>query len=386
MMKWAKSNVDILFIFLVSLSFLGVQYTAGNFNMNDFQVYYRAGNRLLEGKPLFKVIADGHYVFKYSPTFAFFSIPLSILPLQVAKIVYWLILTTVFALILKKSSQYFVTKWNVSKSQQGLAIVTFIAMAMHFLREIDLGQVNLLLTCIYFYAGFLFYKGSKNASVLMLAATLFIKPFALIFIPLLIIEKEYNALLVYSIGVLFFFFIPMIVCGIPNLMSLQSQWIHELILELSNKKDLLLTGNHTIFSVLARYTPIRYFIQTESAQMVYKLLVLAMVGLSYWWFWAKQHREFLTNWVVLISWIPLLSYTSDNAFGSYLLFLVLLNLVLATKKFVILILPLFFIFLNPLELNRDVQWTHWVFDASLMGISAVIFMAKIYIDRYKNII
>ena len=53
-------------------------------NMRDFEVWWTAAVRASAAQPLFRA-DDGHYQFKYLPAFAVLAMPLSVLPLPVAK-------------------------------------------------------------------------------------------------------------------------------------------------------------------------------------------------------------------------------------------------------------------------------------------------------------
>ena len=56
--------------------------------MRDFEVNYRAGERLRAGESLYRT-SDGHYMFKYFPSSALLYVPFSLLPLPVAKVLWY---------------------------------------------------------------------------------------------------------------------------------------------------------------------------------------------------------------------------------------------------------------------------------------------------------
>src|SRR5437016_5217232 len=56
--------------------------------MVDLTVYWRAGARAAASQPLYQG-ADEHYQFKYFPAFAVLAIPLGLLPLTVAKAIWF---------------------------------------------------------------------------------------------------------------------------------------------------------------------------------------------------------------------------------------------------------------------------------------------------------
>ena len=57
-------------------------------NMPDFEVYWMGAGRAARAEPLYRA-EDQHYQFKYLPAFAVLTIPLSFVPLPVAKAVWF---------------------------------------------------------------------------------------------------------------------------------------------------------------------------------------------------------------------------------------------------------------------------------------------------------
>ena len=56
--------------------------------MPDFEVYWRAGGRALAAEPLYRE-EDEHFQLKYLPAFAVLAIPAALLPLPVAKAIWF---------------------------------------------------------------------------------------------------------------------------------------------------------------------------------------------------------------------------------------------------------------------------------------------------------
>jgi len=57
---------------------------------------------MIASEELYKVVSDGHYIYKYSPTAAIFFMPLTLLPYGLAKFVYWISLTFLLIVVLQK--------------------------------------------------------------------------------------------------------------------------------------------------------------------------------------------------------------------------------------------------------------------------------------------
>ncbi len=193
-----------------------------------------------------------------------------------------------------------------------------IVVGAHIHREWHLGQVNLLLLGIYtIMLESLIYK-NRLTTAFWLAFSLFIKPFGLIFYPYLILKKRY-AEVFYSfafilvLGLLPFLFYP----SVAEFKHLYGSWFQELAIELRMKQDLLANANHTIFSVVARYTPLYYVLTSAWVIKIYQLGVLATMGiiiLYYIKIGDNEPKNTAAEVSFLIACIPLLAFTSENAF------------------------------------------------------------------------
>jgi hypothetical protein len=309
------------------------------FWLADFEVYYKAAARILHSQNLYRITADGHYVFKYSPTSAIYFIPFLVFPFGAAKYVYWIFLTAVivigFYLCIKMIKPSLLINME-GKSVTTIILLATLILAIHFLRELHLGQVNYLLLFLYIVALYL-YKGQKRMLFsLVLALSIFIKPFTLIFIPFLILKKKYAELLMFSGFCFALFLLPVLFYGsFDSTLNQYQLWISELQIELSHKQGLLENANHTIFSVFARYMPIRFILVNNTISFIYQLVMLTGIGIFFLWFTkinsknisiAQQEYHSSIEYSLLVSLIPLLAFTSENAFiyTQILVFIILL--------------------------------------------------------------
>jgi hypothetical protein len=322
-MAWLlnKKNVWVYLLVATGLVMLVGEIINERFYMHDFEVYYKTANRFLKGDALYRTKDDGHFIFKYSPTSAFYFIPLALLPYQVASVLFWLILTLVLTYIL--AAFYSVTNFAVGnpasvRQKNTVLILTFLVAVTHFHRELHLGQVNLLLLALYVFTLQNLISKKYLIAGFVLAASLFIKPFGLIFIPYFLVKGQFKVLLstvlsILLLGLLPFIFYP----DLTSFKELYTNWFTELAIELRAKQSLLQAGNHTIFSVLARYTPVQYLVTSAAAAKVYQLFILALVGLTYLYFMRKGRQlknPMVAEVAILICLIPLFAVTSMNAF------------------------------------------------------------------------
>jgi len=287
--------------------------------MVDFEVFYRSADRLIDGQNLYRIESDGDYVFKYAPTSALYFSPFLALPLNIAKVTYWLFLCfcifSVYYLAGKLYLKVLIRSWP--KDVNSIIIVAFAAVFIHLERELVLGQVNWLLLFLYLLMVMAYSENKHMMTALILAFTLFIKPFGLIFLPYFILKKKFKTLAWLALFFTIFFLLPLIFYTVSEYAAQLRGWFHELTIEMGNKQDLHSLRIHTIFSILVRYTPLYFISFGPAGKMVYQILVLAMVALAVLWY-IRMGREKGSseneNFALLIALIPLIAFTNDNAF------------------------------------------------------------------------
>lgn len=400
---WKNRNYNIGFLVLaiICLVFMVAEIYNSRFWLSDLEVYYKAAYRIVRGQNLYQIVEDGHYIFKYSPTSGILFIPFLVMPFAAAKYVYWVLLTSLIVMgfylciILIKPSLY--SRGKVHSVNRIVLIVTVI-LALHFLRELHLGQVNYLLLFLYLTAIYYYNKGKTLIFSVILALTVFIKPFGLIFIPYLVYKLKFRELLVFVGSAIILFLLPLLFYGSFDFTLQQYQlWINELTIELSHKQGLLDPANHSIFSVLARYSPVQFLSLNAVTTYIYQLMVLMVIGLTFIWFTrihikkasANQLRYFsMIEFALLIAYIPLLAFTSENAFifTLPLVFVVILHFnYLKTYEKVLAVMGFLFIGGNFGELWGPII-TQKIDDLSLISIGTLILIGLTYSLRIKNVL
>ena len=164
--------------------------------MVDFQVNYIAGKRLRWAETLYR-FEDRHFMFKYLPSAAFLYLPLSCLPLQAAKLIWY------FLIIACSGGIIFISYRLLPDGDKPkyLMILPLLITARFFLREIALGQINTVVTVTLLIMTLYLASEAKGAADkrglyagLFWGAGVAMKPYALIFLPYLIIKKKWTPL------------------------------------------------------------------------------------------------------------------------------------------------------------------------------------------------
>jgi alpha-1,2-mannosyltransferase len=192
--------------------------------MADFEVNYKAGQRLSEGETLYRT-ADGHWQFKYLPFSALLYLPLTLMPLSLAKACWFGAVVAASVLILAISSHLIDYKYDKHISP---LIVTVLVMGRYFFREIQLGQINALITCLLLVMIWLWMRPERRAlpfaggAVGGLAAAL--KPYGVIFFPYFALRKKWPALLAGSSVLVLAVFSPALFYGWKGNLKVLGEW------------------------------------------------------------------------------------------------------------------------------------------------------------------
>ncbi len=242
-------------------------------DMVDFEVNYEAGKRLSMGETLYRT-ADEHYMFKYLPASSILYLPLSYLPLDVAKAIwYFLVIFCSFSLV------YISYKILPSRKIKSIYVIVIppLILAKFFFREIQLGQINTLVTTILLLMiWFLVYDKKLNPSKKEIFAGLFwglgtaMKPYALIFFPYFIVKKKWKSLLS-GIGILLVALLaPSLFYGFQGNLLVIKEWASTL----SQSTPSLITSqdNISIVAFFAKWTG------SQNIALVLSGLVIALLA------------------------------------------------------------------------------------------------------------
>jgi len=319
LVAWAKKNLWLLILVSYSSMSLIAALSFGLWNTDDLEVYYQAAQRMVSGEEIYNIAIDNdghrHFIYKYSPTALFLFLPFLLIPYQIAKVVYWIGLTVLIAVCLKKFFKLIIQEMpENTKIHTNIILFALLTILIHIDTELHLGQINIWLLALYIFTIESMLSGKNGLVGLFLAISIFIKPFGLIFIPFLILKRKYKSLMYFVLFFIMLFALPIIFYpSIDSFLALQKAWFHELAVELGRKQDLFADANHTIFSVLARFTPLKFVLINETFQRIYQIVVLLLLGIAFLVFDRKNKSE-LASVSVLIIFMPLFAFTSKNAF------------------------------------------------------------------------
>jgi len=206
-----QNYIWIIFLILVSLGSLAGELINQRFLMSDLEVYYKTAERMIQGEELYRSVEEDpyeHYVYKYSPPAATLFIPFVLTGLTIAKYIYWALLTFILGHILYTLKNTFLGKDTMNARITTSLIFSIIIVGTHFFRELHLGQVNLLLLWLYVLSLASFQKNRAWHFGVIMAISLFIKPFGLILILFMLVGRRFKEVLYTLLFVIILFMIP----------------------------------------------------------------------------------------------------------------------------------------------------------------------------------
>lgn len=291
------SKIKIILLILVGLVFfLSAFLFRVQDDMEDFEVNFEAGKRIRWGETLYRY-EDEHFMFKYLPCSAILYAPLTSFPLPFAKAIWYLLVVTCSVLLF-----YFSHKLISSsrKTNAFLMVLPPLIMAKYFFREIELGQINALVTVILLLMIWQLEKDIFSGCLWGLATAL--KPYAFIFFPYFIIKRKWKALLSGMVFILLSLLAPSLYYGFEGNLIVLKEWY--LTLSQSTPRLLSTWDNVSLIGFFVKWTGN----QTLSVILfgfstgILGLLVLVLVLKGH-----KVPRAEVLECAVLLVCIPLVS-------------------------------------------------------------------------------
>jgi alpha-1,2-mannosyltransferase len=189
--------------------------------MRDFEVNYRAGERLRAGESLYRT-SDGHYMFKYFPSSALLYVPFSYLPLSAAKAL-WYGITVFCTFALFVVSKRLV--WGRARAPWYLLAIPPVVLAKFLVVEIKLGQINALVTLVVLLM--VSTRTEAGAGAFWGLATA-MKPYGLIFLPYYAVRARFVALTTGLAVLVGAFLVPSIFYGLERNLEVHREWYRTL--------------------------------------------------------------------------------------------------------------------------------------------------------------
>lgn len=318
-------KVYILLMVLLFIVFVVIEAINERFWLHDFQVYYDAATNFFSGKTVYGItfgLGSGYY--KYSPFGLFIFFPLTLINYDVAKVIYFIFLSSLIIMTVIMSDQLVKEKLfgqHNTKLRLLIPLLITIAFLQHIYYELHLGNINILLLLLSLAGLHLLLKKKDWAAGLLLALAILIKPHFLILFPLLFLRKRFVTIVSCIAGIVFGLFIPSLYGGFSTNMQLLNQWKNSMMLH----NTAPVKGQDTIYSWLYRFTGSSI---AEANQNIFVLSVLVLIALlmfALYIYHRRSEAKIIDNnglelnnsvfeYLVLIALIPNLTVTDSEHF------------------------------------------------------------------------
>ena len=320
------------FLFFAALFFTAMfvlEHVNGRFWLNDFRVYWSASGALLNGEQVYGLpFGEDTGFYKYSPFVAMLLAPLAVLPFGIASVIwFWLIAVATVAsiVVLHRLLEQHVFKHAVRRTNLLLSL-SLLCIGNHLVRELHLGNVNVVLMLVAVAA---FRASSERSQVagVLLALLFMVKPYlGILFVPFAL-RGQWKVLAAAAVSGMLMLALP-VLFGFSNALALHREWIQAMV-----QHGGYLTSGNTLSSLIHRATGIA---DTTPLQFGIIGAVVAMTVVLAWRF----------------------RNSAPQGIAAYLLFFGVLasvpNLVITDTQHFLLALPLFAFVLHHLFHHRDV--------------------------------
>ena len=266
--------------------------------MADFTVYRTAAIRASSAEPLYRV-TDGHYQFKYLPTFAIALAPVGWFDLEASKAIWFALsagLLTAFV------------RWSVRalperrRTERALLWLTVLLMAKFYAHELTLGQTNIILGVLLVGALLAVQIDQPIVAGVLVGAAAFVKPYALLLLPWLAITHGMAAATASVLVVLVGLILPALRYGWLSNLALLDSWYRTVTV--STPANLLNADNISVAAMWAKWLdPGR----VASVLAVTTGVVLVAVAIAAWMRRRQVESPDYLDVAMLMLLIPLLS-------------------------------------------------------------------------------
>jgi len=299
-----NKKIWLLIFFIFSVCLLIFVFLVRE-DMVDFEVNLRAAQRLQEGETLYR-LADEHYQFKYMPISSFLYLPLTHLPLDLAKGFWFFFIVSSSIGLVIISNKLVDPKSNPLKL---LKLLPLLVLAKFFLREFQLGQINSIVTLVLIAMTWMLVQDrdtgkARNDTLAGLSWGLAValKPYALIFFPYFVIKKKWRSLAYASGFLIVAFFAPSLYFGIKGNMIVHQEWISTFFK--STPTFLTTQDNVSIIAFFSKW------IGNQNLALLFTGLTISILALLILYLILKGkdiHRTPVLECSVLLICIPLVS-------------------------------------------------------------------------------
>jgi Glycosyltransferase family 87 len=298
----------------IGIYLVGLGISATFRAQGDFNVYYRAGHRVLHGHAIYP--ADDSDRFLYAPIFAIAFAPLALLPRHLAQFVFFAVNAfSLIELILGAGVMLF----GRERQLPAALIVVPVLLSFRFIdNNFDHGQINLPTLALIVWAIIYAAESHEAWAGLMLAAAILIKPFAVLAALHLAIRRRFAALGWAVVAGVALIAVPIAIFGPRGWIDQTGAYLTA-IASMTNRYRTMLT-NQSAVSAVARLMSLRIGTDAETSAtaaivgMGIEMVLIAAVSL---WDWMSGARGNLASRLALCGLFCLMPSFAPISWKSY---------------------------------------------------------------------
>jgi hypothetical protein len=266
--------------------------------MADFHVYRTAAARALQAEPLYQA-ADGHYQFKYLPAFALAMTPFARLDTEPAKAVWFALSALLLIVFVGGSVRALPNRRRAVTTVRWLTVLLTIKFYAH---ELTLGQTNVLLGVLLIGGLMAIQSGRPRLAGVLIGLAAFVKPYALILLPWLLVSSGTAAALASAAVIAAGLLLPAAVYGWAGNLDLLAGWFRTVTESTSG--NLLGADNVSIAAMWAKWIGAGAPATALAAATVVAVLALAV---AVWWGRRRVASPDYLEYALLMLLVPLVS-------------------------------------------------------------------------------
>lgn len=282
--------------------------------MADYRVYHEAARAFMHGESVYHIpfgTDRGVYsgLYKYAPALLLIFAPLALLPYKLASSIFYFLIVWVFYRI----SFQLLRAYGMALSQSERYLVLIIGSVLlsdHLIRELHLGNINLLLLLL--FMGVWHMDGGKKywSSGICLGLGWISKPHFLILLPFFVLMGRWKTLLSALLALVVLVAIPAFFVGWSSNFKLFSDWI----LSMQAHNEVLVQSPNTIYGLIYQVGNHLLKLQFGNLLVLFTLGLVA-AGILLLFIHAKRQNKALTFiYFLLIALIPNLTHTDTEHF------------------------------------------------------------------------
>lgn len=321
--SWSRypGRYTIVFAAIALLLFV-LENVNGRFWLNDFKVYYGAGEALLNGAPLYGV-AHGldSGIFKYAPALALFYALFALLPYGLAASIQYALIVLAFLDGSRRIDRLLREHlFNGQAPNYWPLFLTGLVCVVHLHRELHLGNINMQLLWLLVVGLEQLLVGRDRSGGAILGIAMLAKPHFVVLLPLLLLRQRTNVGAIALGTVVLGLILPAFALGFQGDIQVHRDWLATMA---EHNASLIYTGGddhravNTVYSFLHR-SVLKHLVAPTAMEA---FLILAAIATLFGSFvlWNKRRRadpsrSFAFEYLLLIAIVPSITLTDTEHF------------------------------------------------------------------------